>query len=431
VALLFLFTSWLPFVLVLPWARRVPALRGSWVAVGVGVAAATYTLVTLRLWPGASIRVDLLLVMAVLAASEVVAWLLLVGALAADRRRRTLPARGRAAGWIACAAVGAWLAAGALGVVQMTVSGRALMTRHRQGQGLLLEAALRDRERAAIAYGDLEPDPLGTTPWVGVWELEATTARLRTLVVTAQGRVWLRFECGLPECEAGPGTLEGAAGSPAVARVPGPGGGTWEVRLAPALAGHLRVAVQPPGATGGGALEATARRRLLPAAQEEPGELESLGAFSSLEALPAHLALTELRLWRRGGSIHGLALCQIALPGSLTHLRPQVFAAELSTDGSSFTLPVDRCRGTVRIVPDGLELTGRDPRSRQAERTVLLRPGARVRDAALDLTPDSTLEAWREWTEVVIRPILDWRPPSAAPEGAALLDARAGSGAST
>lgn len=411
-ALLFLYTSWLPFLLLLPWGRRSPALW-SWLPVGAGVTASAYALVTFSVWPQANIRVDLLLALLVVFACDAVGWLVVAITLLSGRRRRALTSTARLMATTACVAVGAWLAVGIGGLVESRRTHRETVARFRHGQALLLEAKLRNRGNALIAYGPLESSDAWLARWVGVWDLEATAVRIRSLVVTGDREVWVRFDCNVPECEAGPGTLERSDEDRAIANVRGLGGGGWELALGGASPDSISVRAR--SLTGGDPVLAEAQRRMLEEVPDQvQGELVALGTHSVLEWLPSHVALTEVRLWRQERKIYGVALCQVVVPGRSTMLMPKLFEAELQPD-DSFPLQVSRCGGLMQLLPQGLTLTGRDPRDWRAERTVRLEPRAVVRDPGLDLTPSTSVEAWRDWTEAAVRPVIRWNAPTQDP----------------
>lgn len=410
VALLFLFTSWIPFALLLPAARRERKLRIAWLPVVVGLLASVYAAVTFLAWPRASIRLDLLLVLAGLFAADAAAAIAVARALFGKRPEPALspPARGFARG-AALTAI-AWLAVAAMGFAWSRVSAARSTAGYFHGQELLLAAKLRDRESAAIAYGPLSTADAALAPWVGVWDLASSTGRVTTLVLAADRRVWLRFDCTPGSCEAGPGTLELAGADRASAQVPGSGGRIWGLELRKLPAGELEVSIAP-SAGSAGPLVATARPRALPAAAAPPpGDLEPLGIFSVLEWLPQHVALTELRLWRQGRKIYGIALCHIALPARPTMFSPRRFESVESDDGS-FAVDVERYGGTARLAAGALELTGRDPNNWQKRRTVTLLPAAQLRDPRLDLIPGHDLARWREWARDVVPPIVDWTAP--------------------
>ncbi|HEV8629334.1 MAG TPA: hypothetical protein VGV61_03385, partial [Thermoanaerobaculia bacterium] len=273
-ALGFLFTSWLPFALLLPWARRANGLRVAWLPALAGALAAAYAVITRRLWPEANIRVDLLPVLAVVFACDVVGLTIVTQVLLADRRAPRLTPPARLLARLAAVAGAAWLLVAGLGFSWSQLSLVRAVRRLDSGQRLLLAAKLRDRDSAAIAYGPLAAAEAQLGPWVGVWDLQPPAAWVRTMVIAGDRRVWVRFQCAVGECEAGPGTLELGDLGEAQATVGKMGGGGWALRLTTLPGGALRVGAAPLAGEARGPQTAAARRRVLPAAGPAiPGEL--------------------------------------------------------------------------------------------------------------------------------------------------------------
>lgn len=228
VALLFLFTSWLPFALLLPLARRDRRLRIAWLPVIVGLLSSAYCAATFVAWPRASIRLDLLVVLAGVFAADTAAAILVVHALFRNRLDPAPSPRARRLARGAAFAAMAWLAVAAMGFAWSQFSAARSMAGYFHGQELLLAAKLRDRESAAIAYGPLFTADAALAPWIGVWDLASSTGRVTTLVVTADRRIWLRFDCTPGTCEAGPGMLQVHSPDRMSAQVPGLGGASGD-----------------------------------------------------------------------------------------------------------------------------------------------------------------------------------------------------------
>lgn len=407
----FLLTSWIPFVLVLPWVGRRDLPRVLWVPVVLGLLAAVYSGLTFWLWPQASIRLDLVLLWPVVWLADLGGCLLLGWALFHDRQERSLTKPARTAATLTVLGAAAWIvvAAGAWTSVWFETSRAA--SRFELGHRLLLSAKLQDAESARLAYGTTRTDDPVLEPWVGVWDLDSES-RFTTLIVSAERRVWFRFRCGDRECEEGPGRLEPVDPDLAVAFVPHPGApqGRWSLQLEAATGDVLDIRIEADwaGATSP-PVRAEARRRTLPPPSPVPSELESLGTFSALEWRPEHVALTELRLWRDDHELIGLYLAQTALPGRETMLFPKVLTGIRPAADGSFTFEVDDRRIEGRWRGDALELTGRGPWGN--DRALVLERRERVVNPALRLVPTSTREAWEEWMEAAVPPVVPWEPP--------------------
>ncbi|HVS64690.1 MAG TPA: hypothetical protein VMT85_14440, partial [Thermoanaerobaculia bacterium] len=193
-ALAFLLTGWVPFALVLPYAWRgvLPRLMG--VPALLGAVAAGYTALSLRLWPDANIRVDLLFLLPVLWASYLGGCSFLLVALLRDRRRRRLAPSTRTVAAVALLAGGGWAMVSVASTARGLLKARDLGSRFDHGQRLQLAAKLQDAQSAGLAYGPLSSADPALRPWVDVWRL-ADADRFTTLIITGDRRVWLRFQC--------------------------------------------------------------------------------------------------------------------------------------------------------------------------------------------------------------------------------------------
>ena len=379
--------------------------------VAAGGAGSLYTLATLG--HSANIRIDLLLVVAAIFICNSIGLVVLVSVLVADRWRQTLDARARSASWVASVAIAVGLAAAGWSWVSVVRSNQLRTVQHLRGFDLLLEAKLRSHANAETAYGPLSTEDPRLAEWVGVWDLEPPAGRVRTVVITAEREAWIRFECGSRECEVGPGTLALEGRTAAAAVVPAMGGGTWELELElneTADGAEMHVAARQR--SGSQELEAArARRRvLLDPVESAEAELEPLGAFSAVEWRGNHVALTEFRLWRRGGRLFGIAMCGKAVPGRSTFLQPKPFQAEL-LDGNRFALPLGACGRTGRLQVGAVEIVGHAAGDWGVDRALRMASGSLVPDVALDLVPAISVEAWKEWTTVVLPPLTEWTAP--------------------
>jgi hypothetical protein len=381
-----LLVLWIPLL----WPAWRMTSGGRWwirMAVAAGFVALLYEIWMTFVWaPAAPIRIDILLIVPVLAifygtAAGILFW-----------------AKWRKLG----ALLGLFLVLIGGGFTYKWIQIRGESERLREafhaGNALLFEAKFRNRSTYESHFGFSGAAPASHP--VGHWEAQAPSHYSR-LIVNPAGRAWLFYKCGKTECHDGP---EGS-------RVEGPGDrpGQWKARLKRRGGGEIVLLITRAAPDrlsveiGGQAVSFVAAPPPINA-QPAHESLVFLGSFTQTECTRQHAKVRQLWLWREDARLYAVGIFSTLVAGRRASFVSPVVMGEGTMSGDSWAFEWERegRRGTASIALDGPNAALTLERERRETVQAVLERGAIFRDDAIELAPLTRKEDWTNWFEIVM-----------------------------
>lgn len=382
------------WVLLLWPALRLGGRARGWLVLVIFVAiAALIHEIRMFLWVIAAIRLDIIVISAVLGVLYASAAVLLY-ARHWVRTAATLA--------VVLAAIG-----GGMGYQWLEVSreGRRASKAFEESNRLLFKAKFRDQETYESYFGPLTGD--GVAYPSGHWQSEGRS-RFTRVIVNDEGRVWLFYQCQEDaECHSGPGGtgLRKSGGDVLqwVASLKPPAGLLFDIEMARSGTDVLSVV------TRGQTYRFT---RVPPPVDPAPAArtLRFLGSYSDVECIRAHAKVRQVWLWQNGEHLYGIAIFSTLVAGQESRfVRPVVLGqGNREGDGWRFDWQQDGTSGTAMVVlkngeamltlDQDLDQSGRT--LEDADRLVLNAAGV-FSDERIELAPLTSGIDWQHWFDNV------------------------------
>lgn len=238
----------------------------------------------------------------------------------------------------------------------------------------------------------------------GHWRIEGRSHFTR-LIINAQGRVWLFYQCQEDaECHSGPkgSGLRGSGDNPRqwAASLKPQAGLPFDIKIAQTESGTLLVEVREQSL-----LFEKAPPPVDPA--PAPQSLQFLGPFAKVECSGAHAKIRQVWLWEDGARRYAVGIFSTLVAGRQNGFVPSIVMGEGvgENDGWRFAWQQDGRSGTAFIVLNGgdailtLDQYGRD--LEDADQAVL-KGGGVFYGERIELAPLTSGAEWRQWFDTVL-----------------------------